>query len=383
MEDLALRLVLAAGQPASEQLRAACGDDPGWVCSHVFDWTDSRTTAKVAEWLVSKPLSILIVVIITMLVTRIARWAISRSMGRLISPEPGEPGHGRLRRRTSAMLIRADASSSRERARVETLTAVFRSLATAFFWLLGFATILDVLGLNLGPLIATAGIAGVALAFGTQTMVRDFIAGFFIVAEDQMGVGDTVDLGGGAKGTVERVTLRATHLRDVEGTVWHVPNGQITKVANKSQEWARALIDIVVPYDADVAAVSAVMLGVATEMAADVAWSRLITDVPEVWGIQEFSEAGVEVRLVIKTLPAAQFGVLRELRSRLKDAFDAAGVRFAYAGGPTDVVLVDRRTASGSTPSATAASTGPASAVGGFGGEGHDDPGLGSDTDAD
>ena len=380
MTLLPLRLLLAATEPTAEELRKACGDTAGWVCTHVYDWTGSTATAKAADWLVSKPLSIFVIIVVTLLLTRIARWLISRSMSRLIAPEPGEKRHGRVRRHTSAMLLRVDPDSGRDRARVETISAVFRSLATAFFWFVGLAGILDVLGLNLGPLIATAGIAGVALGFGTQTMVRDFVAGFFIVAEDQMGVGDTVDLGGGAKGTVERVTLRATHLRDVEGTVWHVPNGQITKVANKSQEWARALIDIVVPYSADIAAVSEVMLGVATTMAADVAWSRLITDVPEVWGIQEFSAAGVEVRLVIKTLPAAQFGVLRELRTRLKDAFDTAGITFAYAGGATEVVLTDRRAPEVSPPTALPRGD---SAVGGFGGEGHDDPGLGADSDAD
>ena len=168
----------------------------------------------------------------------------------------GQPGRRtkhleKLRERTPDALLSSEEWNVRTEARVHTITAVFRSLATAFIWFVATVWILDVIGVNFGPLIAGAGIVGVALGFGTQTMVRDFIAGFFLVVEDQYGVGDTVDLGGEAKGTVEAITLRSTRLRDVEGNVWWVPNGQLTRVANKSHEWARALIDVVVPYQAD------------------------------------------------------------------------------------------------------------------------------------
>jgi small conductance mechanosensitive channel len=266
------------------------------------------------------------------------------------------------------VLLSAGDDSLRNTARVGTLTAVFRSLATALVWFVAMVAIFDVLGVSLGPILATAGILGVALGFGTQQMVRDFIAGFFIVTEDQLGVGDTVDLGGGAKGVVERVSLRATHLRDVEGTVWHVPNGQITRVANRSQEWARALIDVVVPYSVDISRVSEVMKSTADALATDPEFVTAITDSPEVWGIQEFSPAGVEVRLVIRTLPAAQFAVLRELRSRLKVAFDEAGIAFAYAGGATHVVLTDDRVGSGLV---------------GIGGEGDEDNAFVGDVNGD
>ena len=201
--------------------------------------------------------------------------------------------------------------------------------------------ILEVIGINFGPLLAGAGIVGVALGFGTQTMVKDFIAGFFLVVEDQYGVGDTVDLGGEAKGTVEQVTLRTTRLRDVEGNVWWVPNGQLTRVANKSHEWARALLDVVVPYQADLEQVCALMKAVADDLTAEERWAREVLEAAQVWGVQELGADGVVVRMVIKTRPGSQFGLLRELRRRLKDAFDVAGVVFAYAGGPTEVVLRD------------------------------------------
>jgi small conductance mechanosensitive channel len=337
-----LLAALTAAESPSPELVAACGDDPGWGCEHVYDWTGSKWWANAAEWLLAKPLTILVIVLVASIVARVVRWFITRAMHRLMAAADGGSA-GRIGRHTSSVLLSAGDDSLRNTARVGTLTAVFRSLATALVWFVAIVAIFDVLGVSLGPILATAGILGVALGFGTQQMVRDFIAGFFIVTEDQLGVGDTVDLGGGAKGVVERVSLRATHLRDVEGTVWHVPNGQITRVANRSQEWARALIDVVLPYSVDVARASEVMKATADALAADPDFVMAITDAPELWGIQEFSPAGVEVRLVIRTLPAGQFAVLRELRARLKVAFADAGIEFAYAGAATHVVLTDQR----------------------------------------
>jgi small conductance mechanosensitive channel len=250
-------------------------------------------------------------------------------------------------------------------------------------WFVALFLSLEILGISLGPLLATAGIVGVALGFGTQTMVRDFISGFFIVAEDQFGVGDTIDVGGGAKGVVERVTLRATHIRDPEGTMWHVANGQIVKVANKSQEWARALIDVVLPYDADISAVSDVMQEVADSIESDPEWSAKIMERAEIWGIQEFDSDGVHVRLVIKTEPAAQFGVLRELRARMKETFDERGITFAYAGSPTQVVLTQTPPPKPPAPKATAKANMPTSDGVGIIGEGDDNSSIGADSDAD
>ena len=308
--------------------------------------------------MIAKPLAILVILLAAFLANRLARWLIKRTMHRITDPTH-QQRLARIRKRTPNALLRTDEWNLRTEARIHTLTAVFRSLATAFIWFVALVWILDVLGINFGPLIAGAGIAGIALGFGTQTMVRDFIAGFFIVAEDQFGVGDVVDLGGNAKGTVEQVTLRSTRVRDVEGTLWHVPNGQLTRVANKSQEWARALIDVVVPYQADLDVVSEVMQRVADDLAADSRWQREVLEPADIWGVQDFAADGIHVRMVIKTRPAAQFGLLRELRRRLKTAFDVAGIAFAYAGGPTEVVLVDApRTAT--TDDAPAAAAAPA-----------------------
>ena len=371
-------MILAATDPTA--LEDACGKDPKWVCERVFDATGSKAWATAVDWAVAKPLTILVIVIIAAIAARVVRWLISRSMKRLLATgrRSGRHHDGELRRRTTEMLLATGDSTQRAQARFETLEAVFRSIGTAIVWAIALVSVLETLGVSIGPLLATAGIAGVALGFGTQTMVRDFISGFFIVAEDQFGVGDTIDLGGGAKGVVERVTLRATHVRDAEGTMWHVSNGQITRVANKSQDWARALIDVVVPYDADIDVVSGVMQEVADALQADPEWSDRITERAEVWGIQEFDPDGVHVRLVIKTAPAAQFGVLRELRGRLKRTFDAKGIAFAYAGGPTQVVLTEVQPKP--KPSTSTAPNMPDSDGVGVGTERHDDAGS---TDGD
>lgn len=375
--------LFASTDPAA--LQDACGDDTGWFCERVFEWTGSKAWAHAAEWFLAKPLAILLVIIGAALVAVIVRWLISRSMGRLLLAGSGKKsgGQGRLRRRTSEVLLASGDTSVRTEARIETLTAVFRSIGTALVWFVALFLSLEILGISLGPLLATAGIVGVALGFGTQTMVRDFISGFFIVAEDQFGVGDTIDVGGGAKGVVERITLRATHIRDPEGTMWHVANGQIVKVANKSQEWARALIDVVLPYDADVSAVSDVMQEVADSIQADPAWSEKIMERAEIWGIQEFDPDGVHVRMVIKTEPAAQFGVLRELRARMKETFDQRGISFAYAGSPTQVVLTQSPPPRPPTPaSATKANMPPSDGVGIIS-EDDGNSGFGADGDAD
>ncbi len=148
------------------------------------------------------------------------------------------------------MLLSTGEVNVRSAARAETITAVLRSVATGIIGVFAGVYILGILGLNLGPLIAGAGLAGVALGFGAQSLVRDFLSGIFLLIEDQYGVGDVVDLGE-ASGTVEQVTLRVTRLRDQNGTVWHVPNGEIRRVGNKSQQWARAVVDIAVSPNAD------------------------------------------------------------------------------------------------------------------------------------
>ena len=167
---------------------------------------------------------------------------------------------------------------------------------------------------------------GAGLGFGAQNIVKDALNGIFMVIEDQLGVGDVVDLGP-ATGVVESVGIRITDIRDVNGTLWHVRNGEIVRVGNLSQGWARAIIDLAVPYESDIEEVEALILKTALDMAAEPKWKRLIMEKPELWGIESISAEAVVVRLVVKTRTSAKDDVSRELRLRLKRALDAAGIR--------------------------------------------------------
>lgn len=310
-------------------LQEACGAAPSWSCQWVFDRTGSAGWTTAIEWFIAKPLTILVIVLVAFVANRIARRAIRRGFERVVDPD--NVAKRALRKATPNALMKTAEVSMRTEARTQTLTTVFRSLATVFIWILAGVAILGVLQVNVTALLASAGLLGVALGFGARDIVRDFLAGTFMVIEDQFGVGDIVDLGGEVKGTVESFTLRATHVRDVNGTLWHIPNGQVTRAANKSQEWARALLDLEVDTATDYDLAAAVIQRVADGLAAEEHWMADVIGTPEVWGIEAFTTEGYTIRLVMKTLPASQFGVMREMRIRLKAAFDAEGIELAGA----------------------------------------------------
>ena len=167
---------------------------------------------------------------------------------------------------------------------------------------------------------------GAGLGFGAQNIVKDVLNGLFMVMEDQLGVGDVVDLGF-ATGVVEAVGIRITQVRDVNGTLWFVRNGEILRVGNMSQGWARVIIDLAVPYKTDVEAVQAEMLRVATEMATTSKWRSRVLEKPEIWGLESISEDAIVIRIVMKTRTTAKDDVARELRTRLKKALDEMGVQ--------------------------------------------------------
>lgn len=220
--------------------------------------------------------------------------------------------------------------SVRRAQRAEALGALASSVLTVVVWTLAvFILLSTAFGINLTPLLAGAGILGIALGFGAQGLVSDFLAGIFMLAEDQYGVGDIIDVGD-ATGVVEGVSLRTTRVRDVTGTLWHVPNGQITRVGNMSQEWARALLDIGVAYGSDIDAVSDLILAIATDMAHEEDYEEIFLDDPKIWGVENLGSDSVDIRLVIKTQPGQQWAIARELRRRLKNAFDAAEVEIPF-----------------------------------------------------
>jgi small-conductance mechanosensitive channel len=234
--------------------------------------------------------------------------------------------------------------NERAKQRAGALGAVLRSAATIIILTIAIIMVLGELNISLGPLIAGAGVVGIALGFGAQSLVRDFLSGIFIVAEDQYGVGDIVDVGE-ASGVVEEVTLRVTRLRDVEGTLWHVPNGQIMRVGNKSQLWARVVLDIEVAYDTEIAKASTVIKRVADEVWHEESDVAPILEEPELWGVENFGPSGIAIRLAVKTEPGSQWATSRLLRARLKRAFDQEGIEIPFpqrtiwirGGGETDV----------------------------------------------
>ena len=320
-----------------EQVADACGDDPTWICRQVLESTDSEGWARASDVLVAKPAHILLIVVVAWVANRLLHRAIRRFTERIANPEAQERIQ-RLRRHAPDALQSHGPESLRSAARATTLSHLLRSATTVVVWTIAGVMILGELGVALGPLIAGAGIAGVAIGFGAQSLVKDFISGTFMLIEDQYGVGDIVDAGE-ASGTVEAVSLRTTRLRDVNGTVWHIPNGNILRIGNMSQQWARALLDVSLATDTDVDHAQDVIKRVADSVWNDSDWHGEILEEPEVWGVERLGPDAIVIRLVVKTKPAEQFTVMRELRRRLLEAFAAEGVELP---DPGRVVWVER-----------------------------------------
>lgn len=209
--------------------------------------------------------------------------------------------------------------------RTRTLGTVINSSLTVILLGAALVLILDTVGVPVLGILGAAGVVAAGLAFGAQNLVKDILNGMFMVFEDQFGIGDVVDLGV-ASGTVESVGVRITSIRDVNGTLWHVRNGEILRVGNKSLGWARVIIDLPVPYTVDLDEVKAVILNTAKQLTTDPAWQRKILENPEIWGVEALSAEAIVLRLVIKTRSADQWDVARELRMRVKLALDAFGV---------------------------------------------------------
>jgi small conductance mechanosensitive channel len=209
--------------------------------------------------------------------------------------------------------------------RTDTLTRIFTRTGTTLLVLLGFVTILPDLGVNIGALIAGVGIAGIAIGFGAQSLVKDVISGIFILTDNQYSRGDVVSIAG-TTGVVEDVGLRRTILRDLDGIVHYVPNGQITVASNLTQEYSRVNLNIAVAYSEDLDRVMRVIDEVGQELAADPEWKSVIISPPAALRVDSFSESGVEIKVLGDVQPIRQWDVMGELRRRLKRRFDAEGI---------------------------------------------------------
>ncbi len=210
--------------------------------------------------------------------------------------------------------------------RTATLRQIIRSVTKAILILVVVLTISSELGFNIGPVLASAGIVGLAVGFGAQSLVKDVISGFFILFEDQFGVGDVAKIGD-FTGVVERMTLRATVLRNLEGQVYVVPNGNIQNVIVMTKGWSRAVLDVTVPHKEELARVFDVLQRIGARLAQD--WPDRILEQPVVLGVEKLDDSGVTIRSIVKTPPFKHADVLREWRRRVKDEFDKAGIELA------------------------------------------------------
>jgi len=220
-------------------------------------------------------------------------------------------------------------TSEAEKKREDTLINVFVFILKLSIWAVLVLSILSEIGFDIGPFLAGAGIVGIALGFGAQYVVRDFLAGIFIILENQYRIGDVICVGN-ICGTVEDINLRVTILRDAEGAVHHIPNGEIKIATNKSKEFARINLKVGVAYDAELEKVIEVANRVGKELAEDAAWKDKILKAPEFVRVDDFADSAVIIRISGEVKPLEQWNVLGELRKRLKIAFDKEGIEIPF-----------------------------------------------------
>ena len=313
----ALLAARALATASPDTLETTCGKDPGIACRLTWDLLHNRNAAELVKVWLAQPVSMVLRILFVLLVAVLIRIAAHRVINKITA------------RAVQAGGSRADAAhmlgGERRRQRANALGSILRNAASVLIFGIAAVTIAGDLGLNLAPVLASAGVLGLAIGFGAQSLVRDFLSGIFMLLEDQYGVGDVIDAGD-ATGTVEAVSLRVTRLRDVNGVVWHVRNGTINRIGNESQGWARAVVDFPVAYDQELPEVRQTMKDTADQMWQEPRWHDVIMEEPEVWGVESVSSDVIVMRLVARTLPLRQWEVARELRERLKNALASAAV---------------------------------------------------------
>ena len=276
------------------------------------------------EWLMGTPLRIALIIIGALVVQLILNWVVRRVVRKATDRARNERlGQTRKVMRTqelSALLL-----TQRTEQRAAAIGSLLRSIIGIGVWSIALLMILPLLGVDIAPLLASAGVVGVALGFGAQTLVKDYLSGIFLIIEDQIGVGDVVDIGS-AIGTVEEVALRFTRLRDAHGVVWYVRNGEILRVGNRSQGWTLAIVDIPVDYAADLETVKQLINHVGADMDEDPAYDDMLLGAPTFAGVESVTGNAMVVRITAKAVPEMQVPLSREIRERIKLSFDRAGI---------------------------------------------------------
>jgi small conductance mechanosensitive channel len=367
-----------------ETLSGSCGRNPGNACRLVWDVSHNGAAAKLTAVYLAGPLNLVLRLAWLVFLALVARALVHRLINRITEHAADAPLANRLRpgagtragrmpwrRRpraaadlpgggaetTAISVIDSheavttaaihEAATERRHQRAHALGSILRSAASVTIFAIAGTAALGDLGVNLAPVLASAGVVGVAVGFGAQGLVRDFLAGIFMLLEDQYGVGDVINIGDATTGTVEAVSLRTTRLRDVNGVVWHLRNGALEKIGNESQGWARAVVDVPIPLEWDIPGTRQLMENAVATMWRDRHWRKIMLEKPEVWGAQNITltDSKVVMRVAAKTLPLRQWEVARELRERVLSALDTTATPVAEGPEAAERVPVPRKPA--------------------------------------
>ncbi len=288
-----------------------CAADAGSWCAQIYRWTDSNFLARSADTIFASTTQILLILVLALVV----RWFLHRMINRIVA--------GATSNRLTKLMNRGAAAAAENRSgqRARTLGSVLRSLCSAVVGIVAAIMVLGEFGVDLAPILASAGIVGVAVGFGAQNLVKDFLSGMFMLLEDQYGVGDIVDVGQ-ASGTVETVGLRITTLRDANGTLWYVRNGEVVRVGNKSQGFAVAVVDVPVAHGTDIAETSATAARVAQERVEQPDIAGDVLEEIQTLGIESVTAEKLTLRLTVRVQPGRQFAVQRALNTALSEALE-------------------------------------------------------------
>ncbi|BEL09501.1 mechanosensitive ion channel [Actinoplanes sichuanensis] len=298
-----------------------CKDDA--LCAQILDYTQNQWLATSSYVVVIKPLRIAAIILIALLI----RWLMHRAISRLATSTSRASMPALLKPLKEKVTVTAEEGTfipERRRQRAEAIASVLRSFVSAVIFTMAALLVMGELGFNLAPLLASAGIVGVALGFGAQSLVKDLIAGLFMLLEDQYGVGDTVDLGE-ATGVVESVGLRITTVRDARGVLWYIRNGEIVRVGNKSQGWAMVVVDIPIGFVNSEEAIT-VLKGAAETVAHDPEHETGFLEPPDVVGVEQLTVDGAVIRTIAKTTADSQVSIQRDLRRALTESLETSGL---------------------------------------------------------
>lgn len=276
------------------------------------------------DWLIGTPLAIIATIVIALILQKALGWIIRRVVLRT-SERARRERLEQTRKVTRTAELSVILLTQRTEQRAAAIGSLLSSIIAITVWGVAIIVILEALSVDIAPLLASAGVIGVILGFGAQTLIKDYLSGIFIILEDQFGVGDIVDVGP-VVGTVEEVSLRYTRLRDMSGVVWYVRNGEILRVANRSQGWTLAIVDIPVHYDSDLDRVRDLVEKVAIDMDEDPTYDDMLLGQPQFAGVESMSGNAVVVRVTAKAVPEMQVQLVRTIRERIKLSFDRAGI---------------------------------------------------------